>query len=180
MDKTIEPGGDWPREIRTALENAQTVLVIVVDWDKWLAVQKRGKRRIDNPKDWVRQEIFTALSGNKQVIPVLIDPNVDMILPEDLPDDIRQLTDKQKFCIRKDAWDQDLKQLVNRFFPEPAISGFAAAPVASLSSADIAARCLADACGARANQHRTLLAPARPDAALDAGDGFRLLAALPG
>ncbi|MBS0205592.1 MAG: toll/interleukin-1 receptor domain-containing protein [Planctomycetes bacterium] len=117
MDTTINPGDDWPTEIRTALEQALTVLVVVVDWDKWLAVQPRGRRRIDNPKDWVRQEISTALIQDKKIIPVLIEPNDQMILAEDLPDDIQRLADKQQTCLRKATWNQDLKQLVDTLCP---------------------------------------------------------------
>jgi TIR domain len=69
MDK-IEPGVDFAEEISQAVAACQ-VLVAVVG-PAWLtATDERGRRRLDDPGDFVRLEIETALTRDVRVIPVL-------------------------------------------------------------------------------------------------------------
>jgi len=141
MDKSLQPGVDWPDEIRDALENAHTVLVVVKDWDKWLGVLEYGVRRIDDPNDWIRQEVALSLSQNKKVIPVLIGPNTKMIPSKLLPEKLNKLPEKQQVCLNRDTWDRDLKFLIETACPELTNSIVQPPAVRSFSVADIAQRC---------------------------------------
>ncbi|NJM84779.1 MAG: TIR domain-containing protein [Leptolyngbyaceae cyanobacterium RM2_2_21] len=56
----IELGALWSKELETALDAAQIVIVII--GPEWLRISdKFGFRRIDQEGDWVRQEIEAAL-----------------------------------------------------------------------------------------------------------------------
>src|SRR5262245_44330034 len=71
----LEGGEHWPEGLRDRVRSAHVVLAVV--GDRWLTVQdKFGSRRLDDPEDWVRQELVLAMERRGQgttVIPVLID-----------------------------------------------------------------------------------------------------------
>jgi hypothetical protein len=57
---SIDPGTDFVEALQKALADCAAVLVVI--GQKWLTVSDRqGMRRLDNPHDWVRQEIVEAL-----------------------------------------------------------------------------------------------------------------------
>lgn len=86
--ESIKPGDDFAQEIERRLANTDVLLAILgVDW---LAASDDSGRRIDDPNDWVRHEIRTALANDTTVIPVLID-GVDHLSEAALPDDIKEL-----------------------------------------------------------------------------------------
>src|SRR5262245_18751366 len=72
---SIRSGHEWPESLRRGLEAAK-VLVVVMG-KAWLTTADEwGRRRIDDPDDWVRREISTGLirykEGKTHVIPVLL------------------------------------------------------------------------------------------------------------
>lgn len=82
----LQPGMKWPKELEEKVQHAAVVLVLYRNGKDWLGVDDFGKRRIDDPEDWVRREVATALADeHKIVIPVLLN---DAKLPpeERLPD----------------------------------------------------------------------------------------------
>lgn len=113
-DEQIEAGYDWFRVIFTRLIQADVLLAIT--GRKWprirfkarnrlhlllsraLRIKSRlNQRRLDDPNDYVRYEIRTALEHNTWVIPVWVDiDNLDTTL---LPEDIKQLAEKERFQI---------------------------------------------------------------------------------
>jgi hypothetical protein len=85
---TIPYGLDFVDQIQRAVSECDILLAII--GDKWLNIEDRfheGKRRLDDPGDYVRLEIQAALERNIPVIPVLIGktamPGQD-VLPADL------------------------------------------------------------------------------------------------
>jgi hypothetical protein len=62
------------------------VLVAVIG-KRWLTASEGRKRRLDNPEDYVRLEIGTALKRGIQVIPVLVE-GASMPRPAQLPEDL--------------------------------------------------------------------------------------------
>lgn len=107
----LKPGMKWDDELAGKVRRAQVVLVLIANRSKWLGVGDEG-RRIDDPDDWVRQEVEAALGDSqKLVIPVLLN---DAQLPTEkgLPEPLRLLLKRQHKQIREANWDDDLLPLV--------------------------------------------------------------------
>jgi hypothetical protein len=70
-------------------------VLLAVIGKSWIdARDNSGTRRLDNPEEFVRTEIETALKHGKTVIPVLVG-DAHMPLPLELPKPIRALTERQ-------------------------------------------------------------------------------------
>lgn len=85
---SIKPGDDFAQEIEQRLANTDVLLAII--GVSWLSASDESGRRLDDPADWVRHEIRTALANETTVIPILID-GVDHLSEDVLPADIREL-----------------------------------------------------------------------------------------
>ena len=111
MDETtIDPGQEWPQEIQEAVLGCRAMLVIIGPY--WLKAQgASGARRLDDPKDWVRQEVEGGLA-RPALIPVLVDgatmPNI-----ADLPQSLRPLHDRNAFVLAGVNFDQEVDALAN-------------------------------------------------------------------
>src|SRR5688572_27313464 len=94
LDKDTLHAGSWREQIRAALDRSGVVLIVI--GRRWLtSADGRGQRRLDLPDDVHRQEIAVALSRKDvTVIPVTVD-GAGIPPPDDLPADIRALTDQQ-------------------------------------------------------------------------------------
>lgn len=67
---SVPPGVDFREYITSSV--LQCRVMIVVMGPNWIG--KTGtRRRIDNPKDFVRREVETALERKTPIIPVLVD-----------------------------------------------------------------------------------------------------------
>src|SRR5262245_9974770 len=67
---SIQPGADFVETLESRV-SASDVLVAVIG-PRWLAVtDASGHRRLDDPRDFVRIEIATALKSHIPVFPVL-------------------------------------------------------------------------------------------------------------
>src|SRR5271166_4764389 len=111
MDNGAIVGGDkFPDEINNALGAA--TLVIAMIGKKWFGVGKDGKRRIDNPEDWVFKEInFTLRNKPSAILPVLIDgaPNISLAT---LPKELKDLANLQTSHIAVSEWETSISQLI--------------------------------------------------------------------
>jgi hypothetical protein len=68
----IEPGDDFVERISAAVGSCDVLLALI--GREWLTItDENHQRRLDNPEDYVRLEIETALTRNIRVIPILID-----------------------------------------------------------------------------------------------------------
>ena len=94
LDKDTLHAGNWRTQIHEALDKSGVVLVLI--GRRWLTItDDTGRQRLNCPDDVHRQEIALALSRTDvTVIPVLVD-GVAMPRAEDLPIDIRSLSDQQ-------------------------------------------------------------------------------------
>ncbi|MCB9266500.1 MAG: SUMF1/EgtB/PvdO family nonheme iron enzyme [Lewinellaceae bacterium] len=115
LDTRLKAGEEWPVALRQRVEQAQAVLVLLRDRSKWLGVDPDlGGRRIDDPKDWVFQEVNTALQGEALVIPVLFGA-AELPPKEALPVEINTLPDKQAIrFLDERAWEVHLPPLLER------------------------------------------------------------------
>jgi AAA ATPase domain/TIR domain len=85
----IAPGDDFVERITAAVESCDVLLVLI--GRQWLTIiDENGQRRLDNPEDFVRLEVETALTRNVRVIPILVD-NARMPRKEELPPDLAPL-----------------------------------------------------------------------------------------
>jgi hypothetical protein len=83
----IAPGADFVQVLND--EVARCDVVIAVIGKNWLSVtDETGARRLDNPEDFVRIEIESALAQKKRVIPVLVN-DARMPRSTDLPETMR-------------------------------------------------------------------------------------------
>ena len=70
VSKDIPLGANFASKIKATIEQCEVVLAII--GPSWLQVTDgRGRHRIGNPGDHVRQEIVTALQRQVPVIPLL-------------------------------------------------------------------------------------------------------------
>ncbi len=82
---SIRPGRRFDAEIQSRIHNASDFVILV--GSAFLAADHTGRRRLDDPNDFVRREIATAIESHKQTHIVLVS---DAALPawEQLPGEI--------------------------------------------------------------------------------------------
>ncbi len=90
----------------------QCDVLLAVIGPNWLTVRDdEGVRRLDNPKDFVRIEIATALQRDIPVIPILLDgariPKADQ-----LPEDLKELTMRNGLDVRHASFHSDMDKLI--------------------------------------------------------------------
>ncbi|MCR6481761.1 toll/interleukin-1 receptor domain-containing protein [Amycolatopsis sp. OK19-0408] len=110
--RSIDLGADWEPAMFAAVTASDAVLVII--GPRWLtAADKNGRRRLDDPDDFVRREVELGLRLNKQVIPVHLErrhPLDRTTLPEPLWD----LAAKQSTVVAFRNSEPDIGRLVTR------------------------------------------------------------------
>jgi hypothetical protein len=85
---TIRPGDDFVQVISARVAACDALIAVI--GKNWLScVNSRGQRRLDDPNDYVRIEIASALQRNVRVIPALFDgaamPNASNLPPDLAP-----------------------------------------------------------------------------------------------
>ncbi len=109
--ETIEPGVDFVEVLTRAVGSCKVLIAVI--GKIWLTVtDAEGKRRLDDPEDFTRIEIKTALERGIRVIPLLIE-DVRMPVPEQLPDDLKTLARRQSLQISNSRWADDIKRLID-------------------------------------------------------------------
>ncbi len=96
---SIPTGADFREAIQHAVDQCDAMLVII--GNQWLTVtDSQGKRRLDNPADYVRLEVLAGLR-RKIVFPVLVD-NAPPIAPDQLPSELHDLAFINAIPVRDD------------------------------------------------------------------------------
>jgi tetratricopeptide (TPR) repeat protein len=108
----IRPGADFTTVVREAVN--QTDVLLAVIGSQWLNLtgENRG-RRIDQPDDWVVEEIGTALRRGIPVIPVLVD-GASMPARDELPSALADLANRQAMRIAHESFAADSTRLIER------------------------------------------------------------------
>lgn len=103
MDTTrIEAGKQWPIVIDEALAACRVVVVVIgPDW---------SNTQLQDPDDWVRREVGTALERGIHVVPVLLG-GASLPTVESLPGALAGLLDRQAFEIRDRSLQLDIARL---------------------------------------------------------------------
>ena len=112
MDVTdIEPGMDFTEVLDKAIGSCDVLLAVI--GREWLtATDVTGRRRLDDPHDFVRFEMATALRRKIRVIPVLVQ-NAASPSASVLPAEIAELARRQSIELRDTRWDADVMDLIS-------------------------------------------------------------------
>ena len=110
---SIPPGADFVNVLEGWVDQCDILLALI--GSGWASANdpKTGRRRLENPNDFVRIELREALARNIPVVPVLLDgapmPNLD-----DLPDDIKTLVRRQAEFVEYRTFDADINRLIKK------------------------------------------------------------------
>ena len=94
----IPLGRDFRKSLQDAITRCDVLLAII--GPRWLGeTDESGRRRVDDPGDWVRIEIETALERDIPVIPLLVD-GASFPRGEDLPPSLEGLVYRHGMPVR--------------------------------------------------------------------------------
>ena len=110
---SILPGADFVEILEQQVEACEKVLALIGPCWIGNADPKTGRRRLDNPNDFVRIEICAALSRAIPVVPVLLE-GAPMPEVNQLPEDMRMLVRKQAEFVEYRTFDTDVDRLIKR------------------------------------------------------------------
>jgi formylglycine-generating enzyme required for sulfatase activity len=142
---SIALGRDFRQSLHESLESCDAVLALI--GPNWLDIKDAaGRRRLDDPDDFVRQEIAVALKRNIPVTPVLLQGAL-MPAQDRLPDDMKDLAFRNGFELSHMRWHSDVREMAQRLglgdaaaAPADAAKPIALPPSAGAHSAPPAAR----------------------------------------
>ncbi len=107
---SIELGDDFVEVITGAVGSCDVLLALI--GDQWLTITNEdGRRRLDDPDDFVRLEIEAALTRNVRVIPILVD-GARMPRAADLPPSLAKLVRRQALELSPARFDFDTSRLL--------------------------------------------------------------------
>jgi hypothetical protein len=107
---TIQAGEKWPHEIANALSIAKVVIPVI--GPMWAGTgEAKTTPRIDDPEDWVHQEISHALAlPHERILPILVN-GAPRLRRDDLPKPLQDLADIQPLSLEVSEWDQGMEIL---------------------------------------------------------------------
>jgi TIR domain len=107
---TIALGEDFTKAIADAVGACDVLLAVI--GPNWLSVTASdGKRRLENPHDFVRLEIKSALKRDVRVIPTLVH-GAEIPASGELPRDLAPLSKRNGIQLRSDSWGYGVGQLI--------------------------------------------------------------------
>jgi len=107
----INPGMDFRKAIDDNVSSCGVLLALI--GPTWATITNGdGTRRLDDPNDFVRLEIASALARNIAVIPVLVH-NSRMPHPEQLPDNLKDLAFRNSVELTHARWNSDVQLLID-------------------------------------------------------------------
>jgi len=106
---SIELGENFVEVIETTVSGCDVLLAVI--GNNWFNTKdEAGARRLDNPVDWVRTEIGTALKRKIRVIPILVGSAL-MPRSTNLPEDLKPLANLNALRLTSDSFEGDLQRL---------------------------------------------------------------------
>jgi hypothetical protein len=104
---SIAPGTDFVEATQQAIGSAEVLLAVI--GRSWLTAT--NFKRLQDPQDYVRMEILTALNRNTRVIPVLVE-GASMPSAKQLPEELAPLTHRNAFELHANSWGNDVQRLI--------------------------------------------------------------------
>jgi hypothetical protein len=106
----LNPGVDFIEAIEKSVDSCDVLIAVI--GNRWLISSDEGRRhRLDNPEDFVRIEIATALKRGIRVIPVLVD-GASMPRSGELPDDLELLVRRNALEVSHTRFRADSERLI--------------------------------------------------------------------
>ena len=106
----LDLGVDFVEAIEKSVGSCDVLIAVI--GKRWLmSSDEEGRRRLDNPEDFVRIEIATALKRGVRVIPVLVD-DASMPRSGDLPDDLKPLVRRHALEVGHTRFKSDCARLI--------------------------------------------------------------------
>jgi formylglycine-generating enzyme required for sulfatase activity len=125
----LDPGVDFVDAIEESVASCDALIAVIGRF--WLiSSDEEGRRRLDNPEDFVRIEIATALNRDVRVIPLLVDGAL-MPRSRDLPDDLKPLTRRMALEVSHTRFKEDCNRLITTL--DRAMEGVKTRPSCALS-----------------------------------------------
>lgn len=108
---TIGFGQDFVHRIERAVGGCDVLLAPI--GRRWLdAVDEHGRRRIDDPDDFVAAEIGTALRRGVPVVPILVD-GASMVRSADLPAELTALSRRHATTLDRSSFAADAERIID-------------------------------------------------------------------
>lgn len=139
-------GDQWPDKLRKGISDASAVVVLIgPNWFK--SHDSSGRRLIDRPGDWVREEILTSLKrkrdGQAFVLPCLA-PNTPTPEPSAYPDELQPLHEIQYAKIHEPTLTIEFSEIHDRLIEHGFRVAHPAPPVSIMAPPDSFARLTED------------------------------------
>jgi TIR domain len=107
---SIQLGDDFVEVITRAVGSCDVLLALI--GNEWLTItDEHGRRRLDDPDDFVRLEIEAALTRKVRVIPILVDGS-RMPRADELPDSLAKLVRRQALELSPARFEFDTSRLL--------------------------------------------------------------------
>ena len=107
---SIQLGDDFVEVITSAVGSCDVLLALI--GDQWLTItDEHGRRRLDDPDDFVRLEIEAALARDVRVVPILVE-GAKMPVADELPAGLAMLARRQALDLSPSQFDFDLGRLL--------------------------------------------------------------------
>ena len=104
--ESLMPGADFADAMREAVETCKLMLVVM--GPQWAsATGPDGRRRIDDPHDFIRAEVAAGQRSGRPIVPVLVG-GAQMPPASELPEDLRPLTHFNALVLGHRDWQDDL------------------------------------------------------------------------
>jgi TIR domain len=111
MDVDLDAGIDFVEAIAESVGSCDALIAVI--GKRWLtATDEDGSFRLENPNDFVRTEIATALKRGIRLIPVLVD-GASMPRPHELPDELRSLARRNALEVTHSRFNSDSEKLIS-------------------------------------------------------------------
>lgn len=116
----IAPGTDFVDAIERAVTSCKVLIVLI--GNEWTGIADgSGRRRLDDPNDFIRLETSTALKRDIRVVPVLLE-GAQMPRVDELPDELSSLSRRQAIEISHKQWEASTGNLIEAldkiYFPD--------------------------------------------------------------
>lgn len=116
FDKEIPAGELWENILEDGARHCRALIALV--GRSWLHSHDtaNGIRRLDDPDDWVRREIGTAINYGRPLIVVLVEDTPALTAGSRLPEPLNRLHSQQALRLRSSPrdWNTDVEALIQR------------------------------------------------------------------